>query len=239
MHDTRICTEKVPTVTEQTEDSARHSADRAARLLQRLWGEDPGSIARIAAHSRVPLADVESCRSGRARLSPEKQMRIAAATASIAPAHARDAHRLYAQAQAELRFALGLVSTHESYPGQGIAHSLARVEPARAVRIEDDCSVSGVAVARARELAETSQRLRDQSLRLAAESQRLSVACVEMVRRDVEGLARVLRESGAPPERALVLVKDAVAPLVAAVPEERDVVLDQIVRWFVASYYAA
>jgi len=62
---------------------------------------------------------------------------------------------------------------------------------------------------------------------------------VEMVRRDVEGLARVLRESGAPPERALVLVKDAVAPLVAAVPEERDVVLDQIVRWFVASYYAA
>lgn len=226
-------------MTEQTDDSARHSTGTAARLLQRLWADDPASIARIAEHSQVPLEDVQACRDGRTRLSPEKQMRIAAATVSIAPGHTRDAHRLYVQAQAELRFALGIVSSHASYPGQGAAHGLARAEAARTARVGENWAVSGAAIARAREVAETSQRLRDEALRLVAGTETLAAGYVDVMRRDVEGLARVLRESGAPPERALVLIKDAVEPLVDAVPDDREGVLEQIVRWFVDSYYAA
>jgi len=226
-------------VTEPTDGAAKHSSDTAARLLQRLWHDDPTTLARLAEDARVSLGDVEACRAGRARLSPAKQMRIAAATLGVAPAHAREAHRLYAQAQAELRFALGMVGSHESYPGQGVAHSLARVTPARVLRVEDDSDVAADAIARAHEVAETSQRLRDEAFRLVTRSKTFEVGYAEVMRRDVEGLARVLRESGEPPERALVLVKNAMEPLVAAAPEDREIVLQQVVRWFVDSYYAA
>src|SRR5690348_8317739 len=84
--------------------SLQPDRNSAARLLNALTSEGTVSIQKLATLARISVAQLEACRTGKRRLGPDEQMRLAAAAVALAPAQKRRAHLLYAQAQAELRF---------------------------------------------------------------------------------------------------------------------------------------
>jgi hypothetical protein len=101
------------------------------RFLRRLANDDSVTLQQVAVEARVPVAKLNQCREGLARLAPEEQMRVAAVVVSLAPAHARVAHALYAQAQTELRFIAREVGSHGDYD----VRNAARMSGARAVSL--------------------------------------------------------------------------------------------------------
>jgi len=103
---------------------------------------------------------------------------------------------------------------------------------------EDIWARTADGVAHAKQLAESNERLREIARRLV-ERRTLSADNANLLNEQVRQFTRTLRNSGAPPERALALLKIAVHPLVAAVPDESEQVLKQVVHWFVESYYDA
>jgi hypothetical protein len=96
---------------------ARAADSSVGRFLRRVANDEAVTLHDVALHARVPFARIEACRQGSKRLSPEDQMRVATAVATIAPMHAGLAFALYGQAQAELRFNAREVRSHSSYPG--------------------------------------------------------------------------------------------------------------------------
>ena len=168
-------------------------------------------------------------------------MRVAVAVMTMAPQHARAAHALYGQAQAALRFEAREVQSHVDYPGPEVVRGLPGGDPAPRVSGQsgDKPRAGAAARASAQELRAAGQQLRAEATRLLSEYRKIGTEHMEAMRREIEGLARVLRASDSPPERALLLFKSALQPLIAEAPGEAEPVMEQIVRWFIESYYAA
>lgn len=95
------------------------------------------------------------------------------------------------------------------------------------------------AIERSRELREQCDRLMATAQRIAGHWHSLRASNSLLLKDDVSSLARTLRESGATPERALILLKSAIEPALVELPDEREEVLGDVVRWFVDSYFAA
>ena len=91
-----------------------------------------------------------------------------------------------------------------------------------------------------RALRQATSDLAAETQRIVAQHRKLKAEDASFLQHYVQGLARMLRECGAPPERALVLVKREMQPLmVASAPESIPMLTEQVVRWFVDGYYAA
>jgi len=229
---------EIPGPTE-AHDEPRRVDSSIGRFLRRLAKDETVTLRDIATQARIPLAQLEACRDGLKRLSPDKQMRVAAVVVTIAPAHARIAHALYAQAQTELRFTARQVESHTDYPGREAMRGASPRDLQRKKVLEDAWTRSAEAITRAGALRAASEELCAEASRLVAERSRISDESVQLMRDKVEGLARLLRQSGAPPERALVLVKRAVEALVSGPPPLAGPVMDRVVEWFVEAYFAA
>lgn len=211
----------------------------AARLLRRLVADDAGILTRLSEHSRIPIAQLLACHDGELRLAPVKQMQIAATVVTLAPKHERLAHALYAQAQAELRVSAGEVVARDHYAGPEAARGSAKAPPPLNIRFDDVWARSEPAIAREVDLRNANQRLRSEARALVALRRRLSAEDASSFRAKVERLSRILRESGAPQDRALVLVREAVEPLVGASGDGAAALLDRVADWLREVYDAA
>ena len=76
-----------------------------ADLLDHCAERDPHLLARVALAAGVSAEKLEACRGRTGRLSVDEQRRVADAIERRAPALARDARRLRAQAEAAARYA--------------------------------------------------------------------------------------------------------------------------------------
>jgi hypothetical protein len=196
--------------------SAPFERSTAARLLNALAAKAVVSMPTLAALARVGVVQLEACRSGTRRLTPEEQMRVAAAIAELAPAQARRARLLYAQAQAELHFAAGSASRASADLGSRAARARER-----AVLLTNDAT-----------------RLMAAATAFVAASRSLRASVSEVLRDEVEHFSVAARAAGEPPEAALVRLKTAIGPALAAVPDERIEIMSRTVDWFVRAYYA-
>jgi hypothetical protein len=70
----------------------------------------------IARATGIAPTRLEECRRGTRPLELEQQLRLAAACAGLAPKLERQAHALFAQAQAALRVRADLTRGHMIYP---------------------------------------------------------------------------------------------------------------------------
>jgi hypothetical protein len=229
-----------------TSEKSFHQRERnaAARLLDALEAEGCVSMVELAPLARVSVAQLEACRSGKRRLDPLEQMRIAAAVVELAPNQARRAYILYAQAQAELRF-----SSRESK--SGTSHDGWRVDSISPLSDESNPPKPSDVRVEAIELSARSARARERAVELANETNRLLNAAQafatarqslrgsigEVFRDEVEHFTIAARAAGEPPERALVLLKAAVEPVLATVPEQRVEIMARTVNWFINAYY--
>jgi hypothetical protein len=98
---------------------------------------------------------------------------------------------------------------------------------------------AAAAVQRSRALQAQCDHLMESAHRIAAEWHMLRSASTTLLKNDVTDLARTLRANGETPERALILLKSAIEPALVELPDEREVILGDVVRWFVESYFAA
>jgi len=222
----------------EARDEPRRVDSSIGRFLRRLAKDEAPTLQQIALHARVPLTQLEACRDGMKRLPPEKQMRVAAAVVTIAPAHARVAHALYAQAQTELRFTAREVESHSDYPGREAGRGSPVHDGDGKNTVDDAWMRTAEAITRADALRTTSEALCAEASQAVADCCSIPDEAAQSMRDKVEGLSRLLRQSGAPPERALVVVKRAVEPLVSGPPAFAGPVMERVVEWFVEAYYA-
>jgi hypothetical protein len=199
------------------------------------------NLSEIAHTAGTSVDDLHACCRGELRLSPAVQMQLAASVLSCAPQHARLAHALFGQAQAALRFEAGDVVRHTTYPGP--SHNAGSSSTTRldgSLRHRDDLFRRSLAAhERAEELCLRRSELMEAASVLAKEHAELRETAAAALQTEVTRFAHALRESGEVPERALVLVKDAVASVFSNAGAEQTGVMADVVRWFVDAYYAA
>lgn len=129
---------------------------------------------------------------------------------------------------------------HIEHPGPEAARDAFRGEPAGTIDLDEIWKRCEALMESARALREATIELAAETHRIVAKHRKLTAEDAGFLQRYVEGLSRMLRECGAPPERALVLVKREVQPLIAAAAPDGVLMLtDRVVRWFVDGYYAA
>lgn len=102
---------------EKSAKASRPKLTRAGRLLQLVTAGGGIDLDRIGRWMHVPAHALETCRDGLGSLDPEVQLVLAAVVLELAPQHAAQARRLYAQAQSALRVQQGLVQSHITYHG--------------------------------------------------------------------------------------------------------------------------
>ena len=235
--------ENDPATGRPRDESARTGVSSAARLLERLRQDGSVDLARVAGVAQIDPGALEACRTGRVRLDPVLQMRLAAAVVSQCPSLGRVAHALYAQAQAELRFQAGDVVTHSTYPYSPLATGRSERERVRQGSTLSDARAlrerSADATEVSRRLCERRQELVETAQRLVRESSGLRSASRALLEARVVNFARALRQSGEPMDSALVLLVSALDPLFADRAVGRDDLRAHLERWVLAAYDAA
>ncbi len=156
-------------------------------------------------------------------------MRLAAAVVELAPNQTRRAHVLYAQAQAELRYSGREVSgaLQESVASGMELRSESAELKARATRARE----------RAHELAHEANRLSALAEALVSANQPLQKSVAAAFQEEVERFSVAARGAGEPPEQALLRLKVAIEPALAAAFDRRDDIMIRAVDWFVHAYY--
>ena len=129
---------------------------------------------------------------------------------------------------------------HVEQSGPGLTHGAFGVPLNRSSDREDAWKRCEAVIESIRALRQATSDLAAETRLIVAEHRALTAKDAGFLQHYVEGLARRLRNCDAPPERALILVKGELQPLIAAAtPDCALVMSEQVVRWFVAGYYAA
>lgn len=227
-------------MSEHSASSAEYSRRDIARLIQGLALDQSVNLAEIARLAGVPADVLELCRDGHVSLAPETQLRVATAVVTLAPEHAPRAQTVYVAAQAALCNSVGDVGLHIEHPVPEAARDALRRHAGQTIDLEDTWRRCEAVIESARTLWRTSNQLAAETQRMLARHRKLTAEDAGFLQHYVGGLARMLRECGAPPERALVLVKREAQPLIAeAPPDDVPTLTERVVRWFIDGYYAA
>jgi len=96
--------------------SGRARISRAVRLLEQLIVRELASIEGLASALGISCRQLEEYRSGRARIPPQLQRRLAELVTSSVPELRREARRLESQCKAEEAFQAKETETHMVAP---------------------------------------------------------------------------------------------------------------------------
>ena len=95
------------------------------------------------------------------------------------------------------------------------------------------------AIEMSRALGRQQDALLETARAFMAEQRALRTSSHELLRDHVVRYTGALRAQGEPPERALVLMKAVIEPVLQGAPQDRRAVMETVVRWCVEAYYAA